>query len=297
MAEVILTTDSIRRLLAAGNGDSALLYLCRAAELSDVATGFTEARLDCAAALLRQLGLDDSRNPKFQRTDQPPEYTEEDVRRQMDSARSTFPKLVGEVQRCLGKVLSTEELKILLTMTEYLGMSPDVVNILVHFCIERSRGRGSGRMPSLRIIEREAFHWADSGIDTMEKAAAFLQNQNRIHSRKAEICELLGIAGRRLTPTEERYLQAWIDMGFSNEVISLAYDRTCENTGSLAWKYMSRILENWNSQGLYTTEQIRTQDKKPSHTGKVGYQRHNEPLSPKMQEAVNRMLAEQEQED
>ena len=296
MAEVILTTEQIRRLLAAGNGDSALLYLCRAAGLSDVATGFTEARLDCAASLLRQLGLDDSQNPRFQRSEQRPEYTEADLRRQMDSPHSSFTKLVGEVQRCLGKVLSVEELKLLLSMTDYLGLSAEVVNILVHYCIERSRGRGSGRMPSMRMIEREAFRWADSGIDTVEKAAAYMVEQNRINSRQTELCQMLGITGRRLTPTEERYLQAWIDMGFTDEVISMAYEKTCENTGGLTWKYMSRILESWNSQGLYTLDQIKTMDRKPgAPQGKAGYQRHGEPLSPQMQEAVNRMLATQEE--
>ena len=294
MPEVILTSESIRKLLAAGNGDSALLYLCRAAEFSDVATGFSEARLDCAAALLRQLGLDESRNPKFQRASQRPEYTEEDLRRQMETPRSTFPKLVGEVQRCLGKVLNTEELKILLAMVEYLGLPEEVVNILVHYCVDRSRGRGAGRMPSLRIIEKEAYHWADEGIDTLEKAAAHLQDQNRISSRQTELCKLLGITGRRLTPAEERYLQSWIDMGFPNDVISMAYEKTCENTGGLTWKYMTRILESWNSQGLYTAEQIRTQDRKPGKSGKGDFQRHGEPMSQLMQDAVKRVVTEEE---
>ena len=294
MAEIILTSENIRKLLAAGNGDSALLYLCRAAEFSDVATGFSEARLECAAALLRQLGLDDSRNPKFQRAAQRPEYTEEDLSAQMANPRSSFPKLVGEVQRCLGKVLNTEELKILLAMVSYLGLPEEVVNILVHYCVERNRGRGAGRMPSMRSIEKEAYHWADEGIDTLEKAAAHMQNQNRISSRQAELCQLLGITGRRLTPAEERYLQSWIDMGFANEVIAMAYERTCENTGGLTWKYMSRILESWNSQGLYTVEQIRTQDRKPGKPSRGDAQRHGDPLSPEMRRAVEKMMADQE---
>ena len=294
MAEVILTTENIRKLLAAGNGDSALLYLCRAAELSDVATGFSEARLECAAALLRQLGLDESRNPKFQRAAERPEYSEEDLRRQMANPRSSFPKLVGEVQRCLGKVLNNEELKILLAMVAYLGLPEEVVNILVHYCVERSRGRGAGRMPSMRIIEKEAYHWADEGIDTLEKAAAHMQNQNRISSRQQELCQLLGITGRRLTPGEERYLQSWIDMGFPNEVIAMAFERTCENTGGLTWKYMSRILESWNSQGLYTPEQIRTQDRKPGKAVRSDVQRHGAPMSPAMRSAVDKMMQDQE---
>ena len=294
MADVILSEQSIRKLLSAGNGDSALLYLCRRGGFSDVATGFSEARLECAAALLRQLGLDDSLDPKFMEAAQRPEYTEEDVRRQMELPRSGFRKLVGEVQRCLGKVLSTEELKLLLSMVEYLGLPGEVVNILVHYCVERNRSRGAGRMPSMRSIEKETYHWADQRIDTLEKAAAYMQNETRRSSRTAELCQLLGISGRRLTPPEERYLQAWGDMGFANDAISLAYEKTCENTGALTWKYMNSILERWNAQGLYTADQVRALDRRPAGSPRRGgYQRHGEAPSPGMLDAAKQMLEEE----
>ena len=294
MSDVMISSQSVRKLLAAGNGDSALLFLCRAAELSDVATGFNEARLECAASLLRQLGLDESRSPRFQQSAQRPEYTEEDVRRQMELPRTGFRQLTGEVQRCLGRTLSTEELKLLLGMTEYLGLPVEVVNVLVHYCAERGRARGAGRMPSMRMIEKEAYRWADAQIDTLEKAAAYMQNEARKNSRLGELCQLLGITGRRLTPAEERYLQAWTDMGFANDAVSLAYEKTCENTGGLTWKYMNSILERWNAQGLYTADQVRALDRKPAAPArKGGYQRHGEAPSPAMLDAARQMLEEE----
>lgn len=291
MSEVIVSTETIRKLLAAGNGDSALLYLCRAGGLSEVSTGFTEARLECAASLLRQLGLDESRSPRFQQPAQPPEYTEQDVRRYMETPGSGFKLFVGEVQRCMGRGLSNEELKILLSMREYLGLPVEVLNVLIHYCVDRGRSRGAGRMPSMRIMEKEAYHWADLNIDTLEKAAAYIQNETAKNTRQGELCRLLGITGRRITPAEERYMQAWADMGFSNDAISLAYEKTCENTGGLTWKYMNSILERWNGQGLYTAEQIRALDRKPA-AKKGGYQRHGEAPSPGMVDAARRMLEE-----
>ena len=287
-----MSAETIRKLLAAGNGDSALLYLCRAAELSDVATGFTEARLECAASLLRQLGLDSSKNPRFQQSAQRPEYTEQDVRRQMETPGSGFKRFVGEVQRCMGRALGNEELKILLSMREYLGLPVEVLNVLIHYCVDRGRSKGAGRMPSMRMIEKEAYHWADLQIDTLEKSAAYIQREAAKSSRLTELCELLGITGRRLTPAEERYLLAWTEMGFANDAISLAYEKTCENTGGLAWKYMNSILERWNGQGLYTADQIRALDRKPP-ARKGGYQRHGEAPSPGMVDAARQMLEEE----
>ena len=297
MPDVILSVQNIRKLLAAGNGDCALLYLCRAAALSDVVTGFTEARLECAASLLRQLGLDESQNPRFQQMDAPPEYSEEDIRRQMELPRSGFRKLVGEVQRCLGRTLSTEDLKMLLSMEEYLGLPGEVINVLVHYCVERSRSRGTGRMPGMRSIEKVAYSWADKRIDTLEKAAAYMQSETKKNTRQGELRELLGLTGRCLSPSEERYLQAWVEMGFANDAILLAYDNTCENTGGLTWKYMNSILERWNSKGLYNAEQIQTLDRKPTSAArKGGYQRHGDAPSPAMLDAVKQMLEEEDGE-
>ncbi|MDQ9733592.1 DnaD domain protein, partial [Acinetobacter baumannii] len=81
-----------------------------------------------------------------------------------------FKILYEEIQRMLGKHLNTEELKILLGFQRYLGLGPDVITVLVSFCRERARARGSLRAPSLRTIEKEAYAWAEQGIDTMEEA-------------------------------------------------------------------------------------------------------------------------------
>ena len=44
--------------------------------------------------------------------------------------------------------------------------------MLVCYCKERLRRKGSNRNPSLRTIEKEAYAWAEQGINTLEEAAA-----------------------------------------------------------------------------------------------------------------------------
>ena len=113
--------------------------------------------------------------------------------------------------------------------------------------------------------------------------------------RRSEIRTLLGLTDRRLSPSEERYIRSWTEMGFSDDAVLLAYDKTCENTGALTWKYMNSILERWNTQGLYTADQIKALDRKPASAGKKGgYQRHDDPPSPAMLDAVKQMLEEEE---
>ena len=270
---IVLNSGDVRKLLSAASPDAALLYIYVAAgNPPQEAAGrlnLSESRIGCAAATLRQLGLWVEEHSRYIPTGERPNYSETDVLRAMDGDRS-FRALYGEVQRLLGRTLNTEELKILLGFVRYLGLSADVISILVCYCKDRARQRGSLRNPSLRTIEKEAYAWAERGIESVEDAAAFIQNQNVRNSRLHRLMEQLQIRGRNLTAAEQRYAESWLDMGFSEDAIALAYERTCLNTGALNWAYMNKILQRWNEQGLRTAGDVQTGDRKSVPKGASG---------------------------
>ena len=256
---------SVQKLLSAGNGDAALLYLYIQSgnnpAYAEQSLRFTASRYQCAAATLRQLGLWEEEKTRFIQTGERPQYSEQDVQTAMGKNQE-FAGLYGEIQRLLGRTLNIEELKIVLGFVRYLGLPADVICVLVCYCKDRARQRGSVRNPSLRTIEKEAYSWAEQGIDTVEEAAVFIQTQNQRHSRQREIMELLQIRGRELTAAESRYLSAWLEMGFENDAIAMAYERTCINPGGLNWPYMNKIMNRWHEAGLHCVAQIRSGDTK-----------------------------------
>ena len=264
--------EHVHKLLLAANGDAALLYLYVQSgndpEAARAALKLSDSRHACAAATLRQLGLWQERKPNLV-VGERPRYSEQDVLGAMDSDMD-FRQLYGEVQRLLGRTLTTEELKILLGFVRYLGLPMDVISVLVCYCKDRARQKGSTRNPSLRSIEKEAYAWAEQGIDTMEEAVAYIQTQNMRRSRLGKLLQILQIRGRNLTAGEEKYAQKWLDMGFADEVIALAYERTCLNTGGLSWAYMNKILTRWHDGGLFTLEQVKQGDAKPVPKGASG---------------------------
>lgn len=266
---ITIEQGDVRRLLSAANGDAALLYLyirCgNDPAQAENALGIPQSRLSCATATLRQLGLWNEEKRVTIASGERPCYSERDVLQAMDGEPS-FRNLYGEIQRRLGRALNTEELKILLGFVRYLGLPEDVICVLVTYCQERARRKGSLRNPSLRTIEKEAYAWAEQGIDTMEEAAAFIQGQNVYHSRLGRLMRLLQIRGRSLTAAEERYARAWLDMGFEDDTITMAYERTCLNTGGLSWAYMNKILLRWHEAGLHTAEQVRSGDSRPKNS-------------------------------
>ena len=262
-----LPGQDVRKLLAAANGDAALLYLYEQSGLPRAEAmerlRMTQTRYDLAAATLQQMGLWQEETKRFFAPAEAPHYTEEDVTREYH-AGPEFPSMVGEAQRRLGRILSTEELKILLCIYRYLGLPVEVISILIHYCIEKNRARGPGKMPSVRAIEKEAYRWADLGIDTLEEAAVYMQNQLQLQSRAGRIRQVLQIADRRLTPGEEKLIHTWLSWGFGEDEIRMAYEKTCMNTGGLKWPYLNSILKSWHEQGLTTVRQIETGDRAPA---------------------------------
>lgn len=270
---VKLETLEVRKLLGTASADAALLYIYLKAGNSlrnaEDDLHMSTGRVSCAGAALRQLGLWEKDKPCHAMVGERPSYTEQDV---LEASRgdNEFEALCGEVARLLGRPLNTEEMKILLGFIRYLGLPADVISVLVCYCKERARQRGSLRNPSLRTIEKEAYAWAEQGIDTMEEAAAYIQAQNVRNSRMHRLMEILQIRGRNLTAAEERYARNWLEMGFDDETIGMAYERTCLNTGGLNWAYMNKILQRWHEAGLHTADAVRSGDRKPGTGAQAG---------------------------
>ncbi len=273
MNELHISKTDVHKLLCAKSPDAALLYLYIISgndpENALQALQLTPSRLSYATATLRQLGLWPEKKTAPDFSGERPQYTEHDVLTAMDGDRD-FKALYGEVQRVLGRNLNTEELKILLSFTRYLGLSADVIHLLICYCKERARAKGNLRNPSLRAIEKEAYFWAENGIDTMEDAIAFMQNQNLRRSQLGKLMDILQIRGRSLSPSEENYAKKWLDMGFDDDVLALAYDRTCLNTRGFSWAYMDKILIRWQQAGFHTLEQVKNGDKRPVPKGASG---------------------------
>ena len=291
MEAITIPQRDIQKLLGAASGDAALLYIYLQSggepAMAAGALQLNDQRLSCATSTLRQMGLWQEEQRQFLAAGERPVYSEQDVLQTMHSDVS-FSFLYGEVQRRLGRVLTTEELKILLSMVRYLGLPADVICILVSYCQERTRQRGGQRNPSLRSIEKEAYFWAEQGIDTLEAAAAYIHRQNTRNSRMGALQQLLQIRGRALTPSEEKYATKWLEMGLDDSLISLAYDRTCLNTGSLNWAYMHKILQRWKEAGYRTVEDVKNGDRKPGTAAPSGQRQ----LDADEIAAIQRMLQE-----
>ena len=262
-----MTAQAADRLVRLDSGDAALLYLHLLGRGAPSGLGWPRDRLEAALEQLRSQGLAPAQLPAPEPPAPeapPPDYSTQDLTQALADNSSAFPELAGEVERRLGRRLSTADLKSLYTLYDHLALPAEVILLLVGWCIEESaRKYGPGRRPFLSQIRKEGFVWARRGVDTIERAEAHIARLTLLRSREAEVLRLLDIPPRPLVEREKAYIAAWDDMGFDNEAIRMAYERTVLKKQSMDWGYMNGILRRWHEKGLHTAAAVRAGDRDP----------------------------------
>lgn len=150
---VTLTAQTVKRLLDRGDGDAALLYLALLRHHGTVQPRslagelrWEKSRIEAAEQALRDLRLlvpaaEEIPEP----ADEKPSYQRDDIARRLESSEE-FRLLTAEVEKKLGKRLTTPDVGVLLGLNDYLGLPADVIFLLVNHCVERvTRKYGEGR--------------------------------------------------------------------------------------------------------------------------------------------------------
>ena len=270
-----MTAQAARRVVEAGDGDCALLYLALL-ESGDVkkarsALHWGEDRLSVAYGRLVDLGLaapEQAPVPeKKVRTEEMPTYSRQDIANAI-RLEPDFCSLYREVERLLGRDLGDADLQTLYGIYDGMAMPPEVILLLVNHKIHTLRRQTdkAGAMPRMPQIRSEAAYWKRLGLDTVTAAEEYLRKQEAVNAREWTILSAVGITKQRPAVKDERaFIDSWVELGFSDQLIEEAYQRTVFNTGSMSWKYMDKILLRWHKEGLRTVEQVKAADK-PSGT-------------------------------
>ena len=273
---ITLSSATVKRLIAGGSGDAALLYLAilharGAADSGKLARElkWDETRLRAAEQALYEMKLvgapekKEEPLPPPQQLSEPPEYTREDIARKLEGD-GRFACLLREVEHKLGP-LSTPSVKKLLGLYENLGLPADVVYTLVNYCIAKKEQQfGEGRLPNMREIEKEGYAWARRGIDTQRAAVEYLKKYTERQGAIPQYMRALGLGDRMPVASEEKYLAAWQEMGFPPETVALACDKTVLKCHELKWAYCNGILKRWHEAGLHTPEDVQRADRPPA---------------------------------
>lgn len=273
-ANLAVPVAAVDKLLSACTPEAVMLYLyiLRRDGVLDMDEALrelpmTQAALRAAEETLSRQGLLDcaeKREKALMPSGELPEYEAQDVVRRT-AEDPEFIALLGEAQNTLGRLLTTADVKKLFGIYDDYALPAEVIMLLINHCKEEYEYRyGAEKRLGMAAIEKEAASWHNREIFTYEQAEQWLARLEDRRSQVGVIRGQLGIQGRDLSPTEGKYLDEWLEMGFGPEEIALAADRTIINTGSLKWKYMNSIIRSWHEKDLHTVEAIEQGDRKPS---------------------------------
>ena len=256
---LILSKAVADRLIAGRDGALALAYLCALRHPNGCGQELIAAELGVsgqeAERLLQKLaGLGLLASVETEKT-----YSPEDVTAAMGKKEFSF--LVGQAENLFGEKLAVQDLQRLLYIYEGLALPPEMIlQMMQYFRNDVRRRYGPGRRLSAAKLEKMAAEWKRQGIDTLEKAEAYIRKKEEYADREGEFRRALGIYDRKLTDAERGYIESWIEMGFDGAAVRLCYERTLDQIHTLNFKYMDRIFLSWHGKGLHTPEQIEKGD-------------------------------------
>jgi len=178
-----------------------------------------------------------------------PSYTQSEI----DAAATVNEQIdymFKQAETTLGRLLSTNDLELLYSFVDWLGLPVEVVTMLLSYAAKLGK-------TDKRYLETLAIDWSEKEINTYEAAESFIIEMEEIHSNERQIRSLLGIYDRALSQTEKKYIKLWTEKKMSPELISEAYERTINATGKLSFAYMNKILISWSENNITTKAQIK----------------------------------------
>ena len=180
-----------------------------------------------------------------------PNYSSTEIAGMVENDREVA-LMIDECERALGKMLRVGEIAKIVALRDYLGFSPDYITALCTYCAQIGKN-------SVRYLETTAISLYDDGITDKETLEEHLRKAQEKHELEVQIRSLFGMnMTRALTTKEKKFIESWTQtMGFSIEVIKIAYEITIDKINEPSLNYANAILESWNVNGLKTEEEVR----------------------------------------
>lgn len=146
----------------------------------------------------------------------------------------------------IGSTLSFSMQSTLLMLHDDYGLSVEVISLLIEYAISQKKA-------TTRFIANTGRLWCEKEIDTIDKAMDYIEEVGSAEKYWAEFREKTGVKNPSPTKVQREYLHSWINtMGFSMDMIVLAYEEMANNTDKFSFPYMNKVLVNWKKSSITT---------------------------------------------
>ena len=150
--------------------------------------------------------------------------------------------LFKSAEGSLKRVLTFDDQRTILWIYDHLGMSADIIMMLIAYCCSVGR-------TNMGYIEKAALDWNEKNIATHEQAENEILLMQRSFAFEGKVQSRLKMQNK-LTASQKKYIDEWARMDMSVDLVELAYDKTVDATGKPAFQYMNKILVKWHDNNI-----------------------------------------------
>ncbi|MBR4183158.1 MAG: DnaD domain protein [Lachnospiraceae bacterium] len=155
----------------------------------------------------------------------------------------------------LGRTLNSSEVDKLYDWIDRLKLPAEVIDYLIDYCVTHDH-------TAFSYMDKIAVSWAGEGIDTLSKAKDRTRDFDSSGTYDT-VRKAFGISGRSLVESEKNYIRFWaMDLSMSDDLISLACERTVLKTSRASFEYADRILHSWHDNHVSSTADVTALDEK-----------------------------------
>jgi len=156
--------------------------------------------------------------------------------------------LFKECERIFGRTLKHNEQNSLMVITEETGIPAECALMLVEYCASCGKATPT-------YMKAIAVDWLERGIMSMgavEDEIKILREINSLENKLKRLFEM----NSAFSKAQKDLIRKWSAFGYSEEMLSEAYQITLNQTGKMAFPYMDKIIEKWNAVGIKNKEQL-----------------------------------------
>ena len=157
------------------------------------------------------------------------------------------------------RLLQTKELNKFYELLDVCGFPQETVLLLAEYCVGRT-----DTDVSITYIVKTADTWMKKGIQTAEQAQLYLQHMETMQSLAAKVLKHLR-QSRLPTLDEQELAEQWVAWGMQEDFILYAC-KALVGTANPNLKYLSRVLEGYKNDGIFSVAAAEEQERKNERT-------------------------------
>ena len=160
--------------------------------------------------------------------------------------RKNTRQLLLVAEQYIGKPLSVSDMKSILFFTDVLGLSDDLIDYLIQYCVDLEKR-------DFKYIEKVAVNWAANGIRTPEEAELLAEKYNK------NVYTVMNALGKNSFPTDKEmeFFNRWFkEYDFPLDIILEACERTVLATDKRRLEYAESILKSWHKENVHSSADI-----------------------------------------